>query len=260
MSLTLANVSTSLGWAAASAAGTWLITWPVRRRSVGWLVASVALTGSAASAGALLGAVHSMLLPMGDNVELLVLTVCAGALALAGAGLAARRISREHRAVAAGLAELAVGKLSSGGIGSATRNTHTLQAQLLRTAAALAESREREQALERSRRELVAWMSHDLRTPLAGLRAMTEALEDDLAADPQLYYKQMDAAVERLNGMVDDLFELSRITAGALRLTLSSVPLADVVSEVVAAETAVAHQKGVRLEASASTWPVVLGS
>ncbi len=89
-----------------------------------------------------------------------------------------------------------------------------LSAELRRTSAKLAESRDREVALERSRRELVSWVSHDLRTPLAGLRAMTEALEDGLADDPARYHAQMRAEVERMVRMVDDLFELSRIHAG----------------------------------------------
>ncbi|QFZ16614.1 sensor histidine kinase [Saccharothrix syringae] len=125
------------------------------------------------------------------------------------------------------------------------------------------EARARERAAEASRRELVAWISHDLRTPLAGIRAMAEALADgvvsrrDEVAD---YAGRISAEASALSRMVDDLFELSRITAGALRLTLSDVPLADVVSEVVAAEGPVASRKGVVLKADAATWPVVLGS
>ncbi|KAA2252113.1 HAMP domain-containing histidine kinase [Solihabitans fulvus] len=125
------------------------------------------------------------------------------------------------------------------------------------------EARARERAAEASRRELVAWISHDLRTPLAGIRAMGEALADGVVAEPSevaAYAGRIGTEAERLSGMVDDLFELSRITAGALQLSLSEVPLADVVSEAVAAEGPVARRKGVRLEAEASTWPVVLGS
>ncbi|WP_447008321.1 sensor histidine kinase [Saccharothrix isguenensis] len=125
------------------------------------------------------------------------------------------------------------------------------------------EARERERAAEASRRELVAWISHDLRTPLAGIRAMAEALSDGVVSrrdEVAEYAGRISAEAEALSGMVDDLFELSRITAGALRLTLSEVPLADVVSEVVAAESPVASRKGVRLRADAVTWPVVLGS
>ncbi|CAL9640240.1 Sensor histidine kinase RcsC [Actinosynnema sp. ALI-1.44] len=125
------------------------------------------------------------------------------------------------------------------------------------------EARARERAAEASRRELVAWISHDLRTPLAGIRAMAEALADGVVTQPAEvadYAGRISAEARQLSGMVDDLFELSRITAGALRLTLSEVPLADVVSDVVAAERAVAARKGVELRADAATWPVVLGS
>jgi len=123
-----------------------------------------------------------------------------------------------------------------------------LSAELRRTSAKLAESREREAALEQSRRELVSWVSHDLRTPLAGLRAMTEALEDGLADDPARYHAQMRAEVERMVRMVDDLFELSRIHAGVMRLSPQPVALGDVVSEALASADSVARARGVRLD------------
>jgi signal transduction histidine kinase len=125
------------------------------------------------------------------------------------------------------------------------------------------EARARERAAETSRRELVAWISHDLRTPLAGIRAMSEALEDGVVCAPvdvASYAGRIRGETERLTGMVDDLFELSRITAGALRLTLSAVPLHDVVSEAVAAHGPVAARRGVRVHAVGSAWPVVMGS
>ena len=125
------------------------------------------------------------------------------------------------------------------------------------------EARARERAAETSRRELVAWISHDLRTPLAGIRAMADALSDGIVDSPEEvgnYANRISAETQRLSGMVDDLFELSKITAGALRLTMSAVPLQDVISEAVMAEAPVAERKGVRLQANAKTWPVVLGS
>jgi signal transduction histidine kinase len=125
------------------------------------------------------------------------------------------------------------------------------------------EARARERAAEASRRELVAWISHDLRTPLAGIRAMAEALADGVVAEPAEvaeYAHRIGTESSRLATMVDDLFELSRITMGALRLTLSAVPLQDVVGEAVAAEAEEARTKGVRLHAEATIWPVVLGS
>jgi signal transduction histidine kinase len=122
-----------------------------------------------------------------------------------------------------------------------------LAAELERTSERLAESRLREARLEDSRRELVSWVSHDLRTPLAGMRAMTEALEDGLAADPARYHRQISAEVDRMVRMVDDLFELSRIHAGVLRISPETVLLGDLVSEAIAGADPVARARSVRL-------------
>ena len=118
----------------------------------------------------------------------------------------------------------------------------------------LAQARTRERALEAGRRELVAWVSHDLRTPLAGLRAMAEALEDQVVIDPRevsQYHAQIRREVDRLTAMIDDLFELSRIHAGALRLSRRLVGLEDLVANVVASAGPVARAKGIRLAGAA---------
>jgi len=109
----------------------------------------------------------------------------------------------------------------------------------------------RERALERSRRELVAWVSHDLRTPIAGIRAMVEALDDGVIDEPaevRRYHLQLVNEADRLARLVDDLFELSRIEADTLQLTLERVSLGELVSDAVASATAVAHAKGVHLD------------
>jgi signal transduction histidine kinase len=128
----------------------------------------------------------------------------------------------------------------------------------------LAKARSRERSLEASRRELVAWVSHDLRTPLAGLRAMAEALEDQVVINPRevsQYHTQIRREVERLTLMIDDLFELSRIHAGALRLSRRMVGLEDVVAEVVASAEPVARAKRVRLTGAAvRNMPVFIDS
>ncbi|NYI84113.1 signal transduction histidine kinase [Saccharopolyspora hordei] len=125
------------------------------------------------------------------------------------------------------------------------------------------EAHARERAAEASRRELVAWISHDLRTPLAGIRAMAEALADGVVEEREevcAYATHIRAETERLSAMVDDLFELSRITAGAVRLEFSAVPLLDVVNEVVAVAAPLARHRDVELRTADSDWPVVLGS
>ncbi|OZM73485.1 two-component sensor histidine kinase [Amycolatopsis antarctica] len=125
------------------------------------------------------------------------------------------------------------------------------------------DARERERAAEASRRELVAWISHDLRSPLSGIRAMAEALADGVVAEPGEvagYAHRISGETTRLSAMVEDLFELSRITAGALELSMSSVALSDVVSDAIAGQTPVAEQNQVLLRASAQARPVVSGS
>ena len=117
----------------------------------------------------------------------------------------------------------------------------------------LAQARNRERALEASRRELVAWVSHDLRTPLAGLRAMAEALEDGVVVDFETvstYHTQIRREADRLSAMIDDLFELARIHAGALRLSRRLVGLDDLVAEALASTEPLARAKGVRLRGS----------
>ena len=126
-----------------------------------------------------------------------------------------------------------------------------LSRELAATAEKLRQARERERRMEWSRRQLVAWVSHDLRTPLAGLRAMAEALEDGIAADTGRYHRQIRAEVTRLSDMVDDLFELSRIQSGTLRLSPDRVVVGDLVSDVVAGAEALARARGVRLDGDA---------
>jgi signal transduction histidine kinase len=123
-----------------------------------------------------------------------------------------------------------------------------LNEELTETSRKLAEAREREQRLEDSRRELVSWVSHDLRTPLSGLRAMTEALEDGMVDDPSRYHRQISAEVNRTVRMVDDLFELSQMHAGLLVPSPQTVALGDLVSESLAAAESVAAAKGVHLD------------
>lgn len=119
------------------------------------------------------------------------------------------------------------------------------------------------EATRKKERQLVAWVSHDLRTPLAGMRAMAEALEDGVVSDPATvaeYHRRMRIETDRMASLVDDLFELSRINSGALSLTLTRVALGDVVSDAVAAAEPLARSHGVRLVSTTEHWPQVTAS
>jgi signal transduction histidine kinase len=131
--------------------------------------------------------------------------------------------------------------------GPLTAELAALSRELGETSEKLQESRAREHALDQSRRQLVAWVSHDLRTPLAGLHAMAEALEDGIAAEPARYHRQIRAEVGRLARMVDDLFELSCVQAGTRRLDPGQIAIEDLISEAMASTEALARARGIRL-------------
>ena len=126
------------------------------------------------------------------------------------------------------------------------RRTSALQARAEHESVA----REMEAEVEARRRELVAWVSHDLRTPLAGIRAMAEALEDQVAPDPATYYRRIREETDRLAAMVDDLLALSRLQSGQLQLDLHEVRLHDLVSDTLASTEAFARERGVQLDGS----------
>ncbi len=165
-----------------------------------------------AVAAALVVCGRAMFLSSHDLTVLAWIVAAALPLALAFGVIAARRLDEQTRAAAAAAAELDA-------------------------------SRE----LERRRREMAAWISHDLRTPLAGMRAMAEALEDGVAPDPVRYHRQIRQEVDRMSGMVDDLLALSRLQSGGLRLSLERIDVGDVVSDTIAATDALAAAQGVRL-------------
>jgi signal transduction histidine kinase len=195
-------------------------------RSITASISVVALVGTASVVTGVTGTASAMFLSAHDLQVVLLVAAVAGVVAVTAALLLGRRLGR--------------------------------QSVWERESAA------RERALEVSRRELVAWVSHDLRTPLAGLRAMAEALEDGVVDEPSqvaAYHAALRQGADRLAGMVDDLFELSRIQAGALRLHLDAVPLADLVSDAVAAVGPAAARKRVQVLADrAAAWPTVRGS
>jgi signal transduction histidine kinase len=234
----------------------------LRGRSVRLKLFTFAMTVVCAMAAGVLGTAQEMFISQEDFGVMLVVCVAAGVVALTMAILLAHSISMDSRALRSALRRLGLDESRASAEGAAHRRParalstgvfDALRRELAQTALRLDESRERERAMERSRRELVAWVSHDLRTPLAGLRAMAEALEDRVAEDPGTYHTRIRQSVDRLTGMVDDLFELSRIHAGALRLTLEHISLADLVDEAVVGADPLARARGVRLFADVRT-------
>ena len=122
-------------------------------------------------------------------------------------------------------------------------------------AARLEQTREAERALDEARRNLVAWASHDLRTPLASLRAMLDALAEGVVDDPETvtrYLQQSQHEINRMSGLIDDLFELAQIDAGGLELQREAASLADLVSDTLGAFAARAVERNLALTGEVS--------
>jgi signal transduction histidine kinase len=242
-------VGIAAGWAGTVGATGLFVGWLFRRGSLRHLPTGVALIAVLTVVAGVVGTARAMFLSEHDYFVVRVVLLVAGLVALACAmavGHTVVRWSHSLREDARRFGES--GEFVS--VGTGPVEFQQLSAELTRTSERLSESRKRETRLEESRRELVSWVSHDLRTPLAGLRAMTEALEDGLAEDPRRYHAQMRTEVDRMVRMVDDLFELSRIHAGVLSLSLSTVAVGDLVSETIAGADPVARARQVRLDGS----------
>ncbi|MCH7552779.1 MAG: HAMP domain-containing histidine kinase [Chloroflexi bacterium] len=109
----------------------------------------------------------------------------------------------------------------------------------------------RERELERSRRDLISSVSHDLRTPLASIRAMVESINDGVVTDPptiKRYLETTEAEVDSLSQLISDIFELSQLEARVLELHLQEASLGDLISDTVNSMSAQAATRRVTLK------------
>ena len=239
-----AAVAGLLGAGAAGLLGAGAL-WLLRRRSLTGSLTVVAAVAVTAMLAGTLAVAQAMFLSPHDLSVVTTVVAMAAVVSLATALALGRWVVARSHELALAARSFGDGGAFTAPDGPATAELVALSRELQATSAKLAESRERERALESSRRELVAWISHDLRTPLAGLRAMSEALEDGVAVDPGRYLRQIRTEVERLNGMVGDLFELSRIHAGALALSPARMSVYDLVGDALAGAYPLAYEHGV---------------
>ena len=108
------------------------------------------------------------------------------------------------------------------------------------------------EANQRARREFLAAIGHDLRTPLAALRAGVEALEDGVAADPARYYRSINADLDAMGRLIDDLAVLATIESGGLEVPADMLDLAELADESIEAMAPVATSRGVTLRLDAA--------
>lgn len=110
----------------------------------------------------------------------------------------------------------------------------------------------RQKALEQARRNLTAAVSHDLRTPLTSIRAMIEAIIDGVVTDPptiQRYHATIHSQIQSLSGLINDLFELSKLESDQIQLNKEAINLNDLLSDVLESMQPQAKNKNVSLKA-----------
>lgn len=211
-----------------------LAAWSVRGWSIAWQLVVVAVVPVLGVLGGVLLVARAMFISEQDVGALTLVAAGAAAVSVLVAVLLSRAVVRWSRALAEDVRRMGSTTAYAAPARQGPAEFRRLSEELSATHRRLGESRERQARLEESRRELVSWVSHDLRTPLAGMRAMAEALEDGMAPDPGRYHRQIRVEVDRMSRLVEDLFELSRIHAGVLRLEPATGLLGDLVGEVLA--------------------------
>jgi signal transduction histidine kinase len=208
------------------------------------------LIGSLLLLGMMLAGARAMFISGHDLSLLLTMLTFAAALSVGFALLYAMPLSSRIQRVRAGTERIAGGQLGSEVRVEGHDEVAGLADDFNRMARALEDAAEREREMEQARRDLVAAVSHDLRTPLASTRALIEALADGVAADPQTERRYLSSAsreLAHLSRLVEDLFELARIDAGMLQLTLEEASLHDLISDTISSFQPQADQRGVHL-------------
>jgi signal transduction histidine kinase len=120
-------------------------------------------------------------------------------------------------------------------------------------AAQLETAARKQRELDILRRDLVAWVGHDLRTPLASIRVIVEALADGVVQDSatvQRYLQTAQRDIRSLSQLIDDLFEMAQLDAGGLQLERQPNSISDLISDTLESFSAQAERQGVRLEGS----------
>lgn len=240
----------------AVAAGLTVISYLVAERMrprVRHLAVAVQWTGIATvlvAAVAVVMAANSMFFNAHDRDVLLVVLAMGVALAATLAWAFGRSVGQDLDRVARTADRVAGGDL-------AARTGVERRDEVGRTAVAFDAMVERLQASEDERRILIASVGHDLRTPLASLRAAIEAMEDGLAPDPVAYLRGMGTDVEHLGRLVEDLFAYASIESGRYEPAREKVDLRELADETVEVCTPIADGRGVHLQVEATATGLV---
>jgi signal transduction histidine kinase len=208
----------------------------VRLQLAGLALVAVALPLGAVILGGL------VMFHMHDDVKVLEVGAASASTAIVAALVLGNSIAQRVRKLELTATKLAAGDLDARAATGGPREVARLGESFNEMATSIEE-------LFDARRQLVVWASHDLRTPLSAIQAMLEAIEDGLA-QPDDYLPALGEQAAALGALIDDLFELAQIDAGALTLELRETPLGELVASCVRGLEAEARARRVHLELS----------
>jgi signal transduction histidine kinase len=243
-----AIIGWALLWAVVIGAAALLMLKFLRRASFAVQICVVVLATVAVLTAGMVSAFNAMFISARDLEVMWYILAVASAAAVAIALILGARVSRNARVLLEAARSIGRGEKAGPAAPVMGSELSALASELALSSRRLEESREREAAVEKSRRELVSWISHDLRTPLASMRAMAEALEDGMAGDPSAYHRTIIAQTDQMAAMVNDLLELSKIQAGTLRLNAEPLDLYDLASDALADLAPLAARRGITLD------------
>ena len=225
--------------------------WSTRARSIRFTIVAVGMTSFLIVAGTAIAAAQEMFFSTHD-LQLLLVVLGFGLVASFGFAFAVSRpITSDLRRIATTAQEVA------GGDFSATTDVHRsdelgdLADAFDAMAADLRFAEQRREDDEGARREFLTAVGHDLRSPLGSLQAAVEALQDGVAPDPTRYLTSMERDIDALHHLVDDVFLLARLEAGAVELHLQPIDVTEIADEAIEVLQPTAHRLGVEVELQA---------
>ncbi len=188
-----------------------------------------------------------------DLILATLLLIFAGGVSIAFGYFISNSITQDLQDLVLGAAKISQGDFETRVTVSGEDEVAQLAHAFNQMAAQLEQAAAAERSLDEARRNLVAWASHDLRTPLTSLMVMLDALADGIVTDPETvtrYLRQSQTEVNRMSALIDDLFELAQLDAGYDDLGFEWIALSDLISDTLESFAARAKTQGVTLEGS----------
>jgi len=186
-----------------------------------------------------------------DLLLAIVLLVFAGGMAMVLGYFLSSTVTERIHLLKAASEQLAQGDLQARVSVSGRDEVATLATTFNRMAAQLQTADQKQRELESLRRDLIAWVSHDLQTPLTSIRAILEAISDGVVEDPDTVKRYLNTAqrdVQNLSALIDDLFQMAQLDAGGFPLNSVEASLSDLLSDTLESFTQLARQSEITLE------------